>query len=140
MFGILSTIVVIVPLAWSCLALVTGHYLIPLPFIHPWLWWITVQAGPALLLGVSIFAYTRAHRWRRMRDMRITMQGDASAAMIRGHAPQSVQAGPSALERWCLRLVFLSLASMPYWLGLAGPEWWVGAGVLLIWITRTALR
>lgn len=141
MGGVVLTIGVVTPLAWGCLALITGHYLIPLPMIHHWQWWVTAQAGPPLLLFFAAFAWMHAYRWRRMARIRQSMMGDRTTALIRGeHQQTAAIAGPSSLERWCGRLVILALASTPYWLGAPQPEVWVGAGLITWWLARACFR
>lgn len=141
MMGSLVVIAAIVPLAWGCAALIAGHYFIVLPMFHHWQWWITLQAGPVLLLGLSLFAWMRAYRWRRMAEIRASMMADPTNSLVRGNSWQEQASyGRSSLERWSMLLALLALAAMPYWLHLPQPEWVAGAGLVILWLTRALLR
>lgn len=139
MAGIVFTVVFTGLLAWGCLAIIARAYGLALPLFHPAIAIGVGLAGPPLLIFTAGLAWLRARAWRGMTKLKVTPPGGHATHLARGdYAIELVDGGPTALERLTLGLVILGLAAVPYWIGLPGPEWWIGGGFLL-WIFRRAL-
>ena len=123
--------------AWGCAMIIAARYGLILPMGHAWLVIAAWYGAPPALLLASIYAWSHARRWRRMEELRAFPELGPGFALARGENRLSFpQRGPSGLERLCLLLVWLSLAAVPYWLGIPAPHLFVGAGAVVIWMVR----
>ena len=139
MGGVIFMVAFVGLLAWGCLAIIAGAYGLALPLFHPVIAAVIGFAGPPLLITSAGFSWLRARAWRGMTKLKVTPPGGEGTRLARGdYAIQLTEGGPSALERLTLALAILGLTAVPYWIGLPGPKWWIGGG-LIVWVFRRAL-
>lgn len=132
---------IIVGLSWECLAIICMEYRVWLPPTTSWMRSIAFSVGPPALTAMSMFARMRARRWRRMENMREQWPGGASGKLARGEIHTAQRAGSKTLlETLCGTSLFLGIAALPYWVGVAEPGMVVLAGLFVIWIMRRLLR
>jgi len=127
--------------SYGCMQIIGYQLGITLPYPGFYANLILMEAGPPLLLLTSIYAYAHARRWRVMKQARSFYAYDGPSALLRGYeVAQATITGPSALERLCIALIWLSIIAGAFWLDIPTPEYWLGMIVIAIWIARRALR
>ncbi len=139
--GITATLAIIGALSWECLAIIGFEYRIWLPPVTGWVRSLSLSFGPPLLAALSVFARSRARRWRRMEDMRDRWPGGASGRLARGQiGPVQHSGSKTMLESLCGLSIYVSLAAIPYWMDSPEPGRMLIVGLVVIWIIHRLLR
>ncbi|CTQ55631.1 hypothetical protein LP7551_04174 [Roseibium album] len=118
--------------SYGCAVIIAWHYHIDLPLFHGALITVVMVAGPPIQLLATIYSLAKVRTWRKMALLASNPQLGVGTSLVRGErvARQPVH-HKSTLEHLLGLLVWLGIASLPYWFDLPGPEAWLGLAIFV---------
>jgi hypothetical protein len=116
--------------SYGCAVIIAYHYQIDLPLFHGMLITVVMVAGPPIQLLATTYSLSKVRTWRKMALLASAPQLGVGTSLVRGErvARQPVN-HKSTLEHLLGLLLWLGIASLPYWFDLPIPEAWLGLAV-----------